>query len=71
MKCYINNSVCLLSCIRNVSSHDGEEADDTGKGFIVAIERDFKRWTRPPKDHFEKLLEVTYLHLSYLVKDKL
>jgi hypothetical protein len=37
----------------------------------VAIERDFKRWTRPPKDHFEKLLEVTYLHLSYLVKDKL
>jgi hypothetical protein len=38
---------------------------------IATAERDLKRQTRPPKDHFEKLLETTCLHHSYPVKHKL
>jgi hypothetical protein len=48
-----------------------EEADNSGEEFIGAVECDFKRQTRPPKDHFEKIHEATYLHHPYPVKHKL
>jgi hypothetical protein len=48
-----------------------EEADSSDKVFVAAIERNFKWQIQPPKDHFKKLLEATYLHHSYPVKHKL
>jgi hypothetical protein len=51
--------------------NDGEEVDNSGGGFIVTTKRDFKWHTRPPKDHFEKLLEVTCLHHPYPIKHNL
>jgi hypothetical protein len=51
---------------------DGDkEADDSCEEFVAAVESNFKRQSQPPKDHFEKLLEVTYLHHPYPVKHKL
>jgi hypothetical protein len=38
---------------------------------VAATECNFKRQTRQPKDHFEKLLEAACLHHSYSVKHKL
>jgi hypothetical protein len=55
-----------------VGNGDGnEEAGDSGEEFVVAAECCFKWQTRPPKDHFEKLLEVTCPHHPYPVKHKL
>jgi hypothetical protein len=48
-----------------------EEADDSCEEFVVAAESNFKWQSQPPKDHFEKLPEVTYLHHLYPVKHKL
>jgi hypothetical protein len=54
------------------SSNNGNVgADNPGEEFIAVAERDFKRQTRPSKDHFEKLLEATCLHQPYPVKHKL
>jgi hypothetical protein len=49
----------------------GEEADNSGVGYVATTKCDFKRQTRMPKDHFEKLLEVTCLHHPYPIKHKL
>jgi hypothetical protein len=48
-----------------------EEAGDSSEEFIAAAECHFKRQTQPPKDHFEKLLEVTRPHHPYPIKHKL
>jgi hypothetical protein len=53
--------------IMTSNDNSGEEADSSDKGFIVAAKRDFKRQTRPPKDHFKKLLEATYPRHPYPV----
>jgi hypothetical protein len=53
------------------NDNSGEEADNFDEGFIVAAERDFKRQTRLPIDHFEKLHEATYPHHLYPIKHKL
>jgi hypothetical protein len=47
------------------------EADDSGEGFVVTAECDFKLWARPLKDHFKKLLEVACPHHPYPIKHKL
>jgi hypothetical protein len=39
------------------NGNSDEEASDSGEAFLAATERNFKRQTRPPKDHFEKFLE--------------
>jgi hypothetical protein len=56
-----------------VASDDGddEKADDSGKEYVMAAERDFKHQMRQPKDHFEKLLKATCPNHSYPIKDKL
>jgi hypothetical protein len=51
--------------------NDREEADDSDRGFVLTVKRDFKWQTRPPKDHFEKLLGATGHHHPYPVKYKL
>jgi hypothetical protein len=48
----------------------GEEIENSDEEFIVT-ERDFQRRTRPPKDHFEKILEAACPHHLYPVKHKL
>jgi hypothetical protein len=53
------------------NDNDRKETDNFGEGFVVATERDFKRQTWLPKDHFEKLLEAIYPHHPYSVKHKL
>jgi hypothetical protein len=40
----------------------GEEIDNSTEEFMVTTERDFKRCTQWPKDHFEKILEAVYPH---------
>jgi hypothetical protein len=54
------------------SSHRnaGKEIENSDEEFMAAAEREFKRCTRPPKDHFEKILEATYPHHPYPVKHK-
>jgi hypothetical protein len=47
---------------------DDEEVGDSDEECVAATERDFKHQTRPPKDHFEKLLKAAYL--SYPVPRK-
>jgi hypothetical protein len=49
----------------------GEEVEDSNKEFKVSPEHDFKRCTRPPKDHFEKILEVACPSHPYPIKNKL
>jgi hypothetical protein len=55
------------------ASDDGgnEKAGNSDEGHVVAAERDFKRQMLPPKDHFEKVLEVACLNHSYPIKHKL
>jgi hypothetical protein len=48
-----------------------EEVGDSSEEFVAAAECNFKRQTRPPKDYFEKLLEVTCPHRPYPIKHKL
>jgi hypothetical protein len=59
-----------LTAIMN-NGNAGKEIENSDEEFIVAAERDFKRRTRPPKDHFEKILEATCPHHPYPVKHKL
>jgi hypothetical protein len=48
-----------------------EEPNDSDEGYVMAADRDFKCQTRPPKDHFKKLLDVTCPNHSYPIKHKL
>jgi hypothetical protein len=56
-----------------VASDDGgnEKVDNSDEGYVMNTERDLKCQTRPPKDHFEKLLEAACPNQSYPVKHKL
>jgi hypothetical protein len=38
---------------------------------VAAAECDFKQRTRPPRDHFEKILEAAYPHHPYPIKHRL
>jgi hypothetical protein len=48
-----------------------EEINDCSEKFMVATKCDFKRRMRPPKDHFEKILEVACSHHPYPIKQRL
>jgi hypothetical protein len=48
-----------------------EEINDSNEKFVVATKCDFKRRTRPPKDHFEKILEAACSHHPYPIKQRL
>jgi hypothetical protein len=58
-----------LSVMAN-NDNVGEEIEDSNE-FMVAAERGFKRHTKPPKDHFKKILEATCPHHPYPIKHKL
>jgi hypothetical protein len=45
--------------------------ENSNKVFVVVAKHDFKRCTRPPKDHFEKILKAACPHHLYPVKHKL
>jgi hypothetical protein len=49
----------------------GEEIKNSSKEYVAAAERDFMWHTRPPKDHFEKILEGACPHHPYPIKHKL
>jgi hypothetical protein len=55
----------------NGNGNGDEGADNSSEEFVAAAECHFKQQTRPPKDHFEKLLEATCPHHPYPVKHKL
>jgi hypothetical protein len=48
-----------------------KEIENSDEEFIAAAERDFKRCTIPPKDHFERIIAAAYPHHQYPVKHKL
>jgi hypothetical protein len=48
-----------------------EKFEGSDEEFVASAERDFKQRTRPPKDHFEKVLEAACPHHPYPVKHKL
>jgi hypothetical protein len=54
-----------------VTNNDNEEVENSDKECMVTTECNFKRCTRPPKDYFEKILEVACPHHPYPVKHKL
>jgi hypothetical protein len=60
-------------CVTIAASYDGcdKKADDSDKGHVTATECDFKRQTRPPKEHFEKFLKATCPNHPYPIKHKL
>jgi hypothetical protein len=61
---------CYITVV--VSNSGGDEAaGDSSEEYVATTERNFKRQTRPPKDHFEKYLEATCPHHSYPIKHKL
>jgi hypothetical protein len=62
---------CVAIVASNDNDNDGEEADNSGEEFVAAAERNFKQQTGLPKDHFEKLLEVTCPPDPYPIKHKL
>jgi hypothetical protein len=66
MKGLKHRSHCLATPPNNGNA--GKELKNPNKVFIVAAEHDFNRRTRPPKDHFEKILEAAYPHHPYPVK---
>jgi hypothetical protein len=49
----------------------GKEIENSDEEFMVATEHDFKWHTRPPKEHFEKILEASCPHHLFPVKHKL
>jgi hypothetical protein len=59
-----------LAMVTNHGS-TGEEIENSDEEFMATAERDFKRRTRLPKDHFEKILEASCLHHPYPLKHKL
>jgi hypothetical protein len=52
-KCWPHHIAIMAS-----NGNGGEEADNSGKGFVAAVERDFMWQTQSPKDHFENLFEA-------------
>jgi hypothetical protein len=48
-----------------------KDTSDSNKELIAAVERNFKRQSWQPIDHFEKLLLATYPNHMYLVRNKL
>jgi hypothetical protein len=61
---------CHLATMAN-NSNDRDEIENSNEEFVAAPERDFKSHTRPPKGHFEKILEATCPHHPYPIKHKL
>jgi hypothetical protein len=49
----------------------GKKIENSDEEFIASTQRDFKWCTRPPKDHFEKILGSTCPQHPYPVKHKL
>jgi hypothetical protein len=47
------------------------EIENSDEEFIGAAERNFEWRTRPPKDHFDKILEAPCPHHPYPSKHKL
>jgi hypothetical protein len=47
------------------------EIENSNEEFMAVAERNFKQCTRPPKDHFKKILEAACPHHLYPVKYKL
>jgi hypothetical protein len=62
--------MCHLTMTAN-NGNVREEIENSNEEFMAAAKRDFKRCTRPPKDHYEKILEVACPHHPYPVKHKL
>jgi hypothetical protein len=54
-----------------VTNNCNEEVEDSDEECVAIAERDFKRCTRPPKDHFKMIHEATCPHHPYHVKHKL
>jgi hypothetical protein len=54
-----------------VTNNGNEEVNDSNEECMVTAERNFKRCTRPPKDHFKKILEEACPHHPYPIKHKL
>jgi hypothetical protein len=50
---------------------NGKDTGNSDEELIVATEHDFKRPTRSPTDHFEKLHEATCPNYTFPVKHKL
>jgi hypothetical protein len=48
-----------------------KEIENSDEEFIAAAERDFKRCTIPPKDHFKRIIAAAYPHHQYPIKHKL
>jgi hypothetical protein len=48
-----------------------EKVKGSDKEFVALAECDFKRRTRSPKDHFEKVLKAACPHHPYRIKHKL
>jgi hypothetical protein len=48
-----------------------EKVEDSGEEYFLVVERNFNRQTRQPKDHFEKVVDVTSPNHSYPIKHKL
>jgi hypothetical protein len=49
----------------------GKKIENSDEEFVAVAECDFKRCTRPPKDHFKKILEASSPHHPYPIKHKL
>jgi hypothetical protein len=54
-----------------VTNHGNEMVEDSSEECEVIAKHDFKRCTRLPNDHFEKVLEKACPHHPYPVKHKL
>jgi hypothetical protein len=54
-----------------VTNHGNEKVENSDEGCEVTAERDFKRCTRLPNDHFKKIPEMACPHHPYPVKHKL
>jgi hypothetical protein len=57
--------------LRPVTMVVTRKANNSDEEYVVATKHDFKRQTRPPKDHLEKLLEATYPNHSCPIKHML
>jgi hypothetical protein len=51
-----------------VASSVNKEVEDSDEECVATSEHDFKRRTRPPKDHFKKVLKAACPHHMYLLK---
>jgi hypothetical protein len=62
---------CRPCHLTSVTDNSNEGVKDSDEECVATTECDFKRCTRPPKDHFEKILEAVCPHHPYPVKHKL